>query len=189
MSVKPPSAYGLLSELSRVKEGSKPPIDQWNPALRYPIEMNINSRGEWFYEGSMIARPRLVRLFASVLKRIDADYYLVTPAEACQITVADAPFIGIGLECVGAADAQVLTLSTNVGDEVEISAEHPLSFRENEGALIPYVSIRQGLAAKLNRSTYYELMQLLVESNTAPDRFGIWSHGAFFEVSDNDADC
>lgn len=63
--------------------------------------MIINEKGEWFYQGSVIARPRLVRLFASVLKRIDEAYYLVTPSEACQIDVADAPFIGIGLTSRG----------------------------------------------------------------------------------------
>ncbi|MGB2330877.1 MAG: DUF1285 domain-containing protein, partial [Pseudomonadales bacterium] len=93
MSEELPPAYGLLSELSLVDASAPPPIDRWNPERRYPIDMIINEKGEWFYQGSVIARPRLVRLFASVLKRIDEAYCLVTPSEACQIDVADAPFI------------------------------------------------------------------------------------------------
>jgi uncharacterized protein len=179
-------AYGLLSELSLVDASSPPPIDQWNPERRYPIDMIVNENGEWYYQGSVISRPRLVRLFASVLKRIDAHYYLVTPSEACQIDVADAPFIGIGLTRRGSGAEQALALLTNVGDEVEIGTEHPLVFRERAGVLIPYVQVRQGLDAKLNRSTYYDLMQSIIESETTPGLFGIWSKGEYFEVTSQD---
>ena len=189
MSEKLQPAYGLLSELSLVDTGSPPPIDQWSPERRYPIDMVINENGDWFYQGSVISRPRLVRLFASVLKRIDAHYYLVTPSEACQIDVVDAPFIGIGLTRSGLGIEQALVLLTNVGDKVEIGIEHPLLFRERAGVLIPYVQVRPGLDAKLNRNTYYDLMQSLIESETAPGLFGIWSKGQYFEVSTPDVGC
>ena len=41
-----------------------------------------------------------------------------------------------------------------------MSAEHPMEFRE----LIPYVMIRNNLWAKLNQSTYYELINLAQET-------------------------
>ncbi|MGB1424531.1 MAG: DUF1285 domain-containing protein [Pseudomonadales bacterium] len=190
MSEELPPAYGLLSELSLVDASAPPPIDRWNPERRYPIDMIINEKGEWFYQGSVIARPRLVRLFASVLKRIDEAYYLVTPSEACQIDVADAPFIGIGLTSRGSGRDQALALLTNVGDEVEISVEHPLRFRERAGVLIPYVQIRQGLEAKLNRNTYYDLMHYLnePEAETESELSGIWSKGMYFEIAPQDVD-
>ncbi|MGB1617684.1 MAG: DUF1285 domain-containing protein [Pseudomonadales bacterium] len=190
MSEELPPAYGLLSELSLVDASAPPPIDRWNPERRYPIDMIINEKGEWFYQGSVIARPRLVRLFASVLKRIDEAYYLVTPSEACQIDVADAPFIGIGLTSMGSGRDQALALLTNVGDEVEISVEHPLRFRERAGVLIPYVQIRQGLEAKLNRNTYYDLMHYLnePEAETESELSGIWSKGMYFEIAPQDVD-
>ncbi len=190
MSEELPPAYGLLSELSLVDASAPPPIDRWNPERRYPIDMIINEKGEWFYQGSVIARPRLVRLFASVLKRIDEAYYLVTPSEACQIDVADAPFIGIGLTSRGSGRDQALALLTNVGDEVEISVEHPLRFRERAGVLIPYVQIRQGLEAKLNRNTYYDLMHYLNEpgAETESELSGIWSKGMYFEIGPQDVD-
>lgn len=190
MSEELPPAYGLLSELSLVDASAPPPIDRWNPERRYPIDMIINEKGEWFYQGSVIARPRLVRLFASVLKRIDEAYFLVTPSEACQIDVADAPFIGIGLTSRGSGRDQALALLTNVGDEVEISVEHPLRFRERAGVLIPYVQIRQGLEAKLNRNTYYDLMHYLnePEAETESELSGIWSKGMYFEIAPQDVD-
>ncbi len=190
MSEELPPAYGLLSELSLVDASAPPPIDRWNPERRYPIDMIINEKGEWFYQGSVIARPRLVRLFASVLKRIDEAYFLVTPSEACQIDVADAPFIGIGLTSMGSGRDQALALLTNVGDEVEISVEHPLRFRERAGVLIPYVQIRQGLEAKLNRNTYYDLMHYLnePEAETESELSGIWSKGMYFEIAPQDVD-
>ena len=190
MSEELPPAYGLLSELSLVDASAPPPIDRWNPERRYPIDMIINEKGEWFYQGSVIARPRLVRLFASVLKRIDEAYYLVTPSEACQIDVADAPFIGIGLTSRGSGRDQALALLTNVGDEVEISVEHPLRFRERAGVLIPYVQIRQGLDAKMNRNTYYDLRHYLnePEAETESELSGIWSKGMYFEIAPQDVD-
>lgn len=77
-----------------------------------------------------------------------------------------------------------------MGDEVEISVEHPLRFRERAGVLIPYVQIRQGLEAKLNRNTYYDLMHYLNEpgAETESELSGIWSKGMYFEIAPQDVD-
>ena len=60
--------------------------------------MEIRADGTWLYQGTPIGRPAMVRLFASVLKREDGRFFLVTPAEKVGIRVADAPFFAVDAE-------------------------------------------------------------------------------------------
>jgi hypothetical protein len=53
--------------------------------------MRIASDGTWFYMGTPIGRPALVRLFSTILKREDGKHFLVTPVEKVGIRVDDAP--------------------------------------------------------------------------------------------------
>jgi hypothetical protein len=43
--------------------------------------------------------------------------------------------------------------------------------------LRPYVEVRAGLDALINRAVYYRLAELAVET---PDGYGVWSSGKFF---------
>ena len=44
------------------------PVDQWNPPFCGDIDMRIARDGAWFYRGTPILRPAMVRLFASILR-------------------------------------------------------------------------------------------------------------------------
>src|SRR5690606_29155449 len=66
-----------------------PPVDKWNPPLSGDLDMQIRRDGSWWYQGTPIERPALVRLFASILKREGDDYFLVTPVEKWRIRVDD----------------------------------------------------------------------------------------------------
>ena len=119
-----------MAELGRVPKGRPPPVHLWEPdkSLR-DRSVVLRRMAIGYHEGALIERPRLVRLLAGVLRRIGDDYFLVTPAEACQITVEDAPFLAVSLASKGEGQDQQLSIITNVGDEIEIGAEHPLTFR------------------------------------------------------------
>src|ERR1019366_10713989 len=69
------------------------PVEQWNPPLCGGIDMKIARDGTWFYGGTPIARPALVRLFSTILRKDPEGYVLVTPIEKVAITVDDAPFL------------------------------------------------------------------------------------------------
>ena len=60
--------------------------------------MRIAADGTWYYLGTPIGRPALVRLFASVLKREGDKYFLVTPVEKVGIVVEDAPFLAVEMQ-------------------------------------------------------------------------------------------
>lgn len=155
------------------------PVHLWSPPLSGEMDMVIRRDGTWVHEGRVIARAGLVRLFASVLKREEDGFYLVSPVEKWAITVQDAPFIGVDLEVTGQGAAQAVRVITNLGDSAVIGPDHPLRVAEASGGLVPYVTIRAGLEARLDRKSVYRLVDLGTE---AAGRFGLWSGGRFFDL-------
>jgi uncharacterized protein len=142
--------------------------------------MRIAADGSWFYRGSKIERPEMVRLFATVLRRDDDHFVLVTPVERLSIEVDDAPFVAVDVEACGVGAGQRLAFLTNVGDVVEASAERPISLRGEGVSLRPYVLVRDRLEALIARAAYYRLAELTCLGPSAT--IGVWSGGAFFAL-------
>jgi hypothetical protein len=144
------------------------------------IGLKIGHDGTWYYQGGVIGRKGLVKLFASVL-RLEGDgrYYLVTPVEKVPIEVETMPFVAVEMSREGRGEGQTLSFHTNVDDTVMAGPEHPIGFQTEAERFIPFVLVRDGLKARLSRAIYYELAALAVESS-APERPGVFSGGAFF---------
>ncbi len=176
--------------LQQVKDTQKamgrglPPVHLWNPPYRGDLTIVIHRDGHWSYEGTPIERKAIVRLFSTILRlEEDGRYYLVTPVEKIGITVEDAPFLAVGMTVEGEGEDQVLTFETSVGDAVIASAGDPIRFETNEttGEPAPYVHVRRGLEALINRAVYYDLAELCVEREVrGVPTLGVWSAGAFF---------
>ena len=113
--------------------------------------MRIARDGTWYYRGSPINRPALVKLFASVLRREDdGSYWLVTPAERGRVVVEDAPFIAVALDVEGEGRDQRLIFRTNLDEIVAAGPDHPLRVETAaDGTPAPYVLLRPGLEARL----------------------------------------
>lgn len=161
-----------------------PPVQQWNPAHCGSIDMRIARDGQWFYRGTPILRPAMVKLFAGVLRREpDGSFCLVTPVEKLTITVEDAPFMAVELAVEGRGREQRLVLRTNVDDVVGVDAEHPIRVATDlpSGEPRPYVLVRDGLEALIGRSVFYELAELAEPAET-PEAWGVWSAGRFFPL-------
>nr|WP_255720488.1 DUF1285 domain-containing protein [Acuticoccus kalidii] len=170
--------------------GGAAPVERWNPEDCGSIPMRIAADGTWYYNGTPILRDRLVRLFASVLRREpDASFVLVTPVEKVTIEVDDAPFVAVELVAGGEGKDMTLTLRTNVGDVVTVDAEHPLrvAIEDGTGGFVPYVTVRGGLEARLTRPAALELAELAADSPRMDGRIGAWSAGTFFPL-DHDSD-
>src|SRR5580765_5388847 len=90
-----------------------PPVEKWNPPFCGDIDMRIAADGTWFYMGTPIGRPALVRLFASVLKKEGDKYFLVTPVEKIGITVVEVPFLAVELAVTRDSKDEVLNFRTN----------------------------------------------------------------------------
>ena len=183
------SAPGGLKGLAAAEEAGKkvkglPPVHLWNPEFCGDLDMRIARDGTWFYLGTPIGRERLVRLFSTVLRHDeDGKYYLVTPVEKVGIQVEDAPFVAVAMTVEGAGRDQVLTFTTNVGDETMAGPDHPMRFEidKETGEPAPYVHVRARLDALINRAVFYDLVALGVEEEHEGETwFGIWSGGVFF---------
>jgi hypothetical protein len=165
-----------------------PPVHLWNPPFCGDLDMRIASDGTWFYLGTPIGRPALVRLFSTILKREDGKHFLVTPVEKVGITVDDAPFLAVEMAKDGDASGSGSTLRfrTNVDDWVTCDAAHRLRFETaDDGGLMPYLHVRSDLWAKVTRALYYDLVDMGEERVVdGKAMFGIVSAGEFFAMAD-----
>jgi uncharacterized protein len=151
------------------------------------LDMRIARDGTWFYRGSPIARPRLVKLFASVLRREgDGTYWLVTPVERGRVSVEDAPFVAVELTSEGEGPKRRLSFRTNLDEIVAAGPNHPLRVETAaNGEPAPYILVRPGLEARLNRPVFYELVDIAdAERGERGGPFGLWSGGMFFDLGD-----
>ncbi|SIQ21721.1 hypothetical protein SAMN05880590_102629 [Rhizobium sp. RU35A] len=185
-------AAGLAAMIARAAEqtGGRarglPPVERWNPPFCGDLDMEIRADGTWFYLGTPIGRPALVRLFSTVLRKDeDGRTYLVTPVEKVGIRVEDAPFLAVEMTVAEREGEPVLTFRTNVGDVVEAGAENPLRFvtEGEEGQLKPYLLVRGRLEALVSRAVMYDLVAL-GENVSVEGRamFAVRSGGAIFPV-------
>lgn len=173
------SAEGLAAAASKASKGGLPPVHLWNPPYCGEMDMQIRADGTWWHEGTPIGRPALVRLFASILKREDDRFFLVTPVEKVGITVDDAPFVAVDFTADGQGKAQELTFRTHVDDEVPAGPDHPINVRRDPETdePRPYVMVRNDLWALIDRKSFYRLAEL---GEHHDGWFGVWSQGAFF---------
>lgn len=176
-----PSAEGIAASARAAETRGLPPLHLWNPPFCGDLDIRIARDGTWFHEGSPIRRVELVRLFSSILKIENGKYMLVTPVEKVGITVDDAPFVAVDLAVSGHGTEQKLRFETHVGESVAAGPDHPIRVdRDAEtGEPSPYVMVRNGLEALIDRKTFYRM----VEIGTDHDGwFGLWSDGQFFAM-------
>lgn len=147
--------------------------------------MRIARDGTWFYEGTPIGRPALVKLFASILRLDPEGYRLVTPVEMVGIQVEDVPFVAVDCEPTD----EGLRFETNLGDSALAGPDNPIRMRQGPaGDPVPYVTIRRNLEARIDRKTFYRLIELgEVAPHEGQDWFGLRSGGVFFPVHPADA--
>ncbi len=178
------SAESIAAALKSSEGRGLPPVDKWNPPFCGDLEMRIARDGTWFYLGTPIGRPQLVRLFSTVLKREGDSYFLVTPVEKVGITVDDAPFFAVDFDVEGTGPDQSLTFLTSVGDKVRADADHPIRVEFRDGEPAPYVEVRGGLEALIDRKSFFRMVDLSVTRDLGGEEvFGIWSGGAFFPIA------
>jgi uncharacterized protein len=165
-----------------------PPVEQWNPPFCGDIDMRIARDGTWFYGGTPIARPALVRLFSTILRKDSAGYVLVTPVEKVGIKVEDAPFIAVEMIVARPKPEQVLRFRTNVEDWVEAGFNHPIRFEKAAfDGIRPYILVRGDLWALVTRALVFDLVEIGdIGEHDARRCFGVASAGSFFPMATAD---
>ncbi|MEL7133376.1 MAG: DUF1285 domain-containing protein [Pseudomonadota bacterium] len=180
-----PDAEGLVASITAAKTRGLPPVHLWNPPFCGDLDMRIARDGTWFYQGTPIGRPGLVKLFSSILKREEDKYFLVTPVEKVGITVDDAPFVAIDFDAAGEGTDQTLTFVTHVDDVAVAGPDHPIRVERDAdtGEPSPYILIRADLEALIDRKSFYRLVDL---GSHHEGWFGVWSSGQFFKIIPSD---
>jgi hypothetical protein len=158
-----------------------PPVDRWNPERCGHSGMRIARDGTWYYRGTPIERPAMVRLFSTVLRREpDGRHLLVTPVEKLEIDVESTAFRAIEMTSEGAGAKRRIAFKLDSGDALLLGPDHPLSITATDSGPSPRILVRHGLEAEIARPVYYELAEIaLAEGNQPP---GVWSCGAFFAL-------
>jgi hypothetical protein len=171
-----------MGEVVAAAKKGPPPVHLWHPPFCGDIDMRIARDGTWFYQGTPIGRPALVRLFSQILRREGDDYFLVTPVEKVGIKVDDAPFLAVDFDVQDGGKS--LRFYTKTEDEVTASAENPIRVvRDAAGQPAPYIHIRAGLEALIDRKSFYRLVDLAkVTQHNGADWLGVHSQGAFFPM-------
>ena len=139
--------------------------------------------GTWFHEDGVIARPEMVKLFATALRRdpVTYGYALVTPYEHHVVVVEDAPFVTVTVRSEGAGPGRRLTFVTNIDAEIIAGPEHPIIVRTGQADdPRPYLVLGDGLEARIGRNVFYELAAL---AEPGPNgTLGVWSDSVFFPL-------
>ncbi|MGB2742400.1 MAG: DUF1285 domain-containing protein [Cognaticolwellia sp.] len=158
------SLESISAQLLNTKQGNEkkmPPVELWDPPFCGDIDLEIKSDGSWYYNGTVFKRLSLVKLFASVLKKEEEKYFLVTPVEKIGIVVEDAPFLITQWQWLDEQKTQ-MQVTTNLDDSFILDAEHPL-VASSDGNL--YITVRRNLPARVHRNVYYQWVELAHEDN------------------------
>ena len=163
MPYEPPPDLATLSlaEIAELGAARKlPPVEQWDPKVSGESLMVIKADGRWFHDGGEIRRPAMIRAFASLLRRDpDGQHWLVTPYEKQAIAVEDAAFQAT--DVVRTGDALAFRLNTE--EVVLAGSDNPLIARGDPDLPALYLAVRHGCEARINRSTWLQLVELADE--------------------------
>ena len=164
MPYEPPpelAALSLAEIAAQVAARKLPPLDQWQPQHSGDSEMRIAADGRWFHQGGEITRPAMVRAFSTLLMRdAKGQHWLVTPHEKLSIAVDDAAFMAVDVRLEGGG----LAFRLNTDDLVIAGPDNPIIARGEAEVPALYLAVRCGTEARLNRSTYAQLIEIALES-------------------------
>lgn len=145
---------------------SIPPLAQWSPKHCGKMDLKIKANGEWWHEGQLIKRQSLLDLFSSVLWKEEGRFYLKTPVEQIEIEVEDEPLLVNQVDQVTINGQVYIQLTTTNQDIVIVDEQHVIFMREYAGEVRPYVHVRFGINALIQRSSFFHLVEMgeLVEN-------------------------
>jgi len=181
IKITSPSASSLAGSMKGISMDSVVPMDKWDPPFCGDIDMRIARDGTWFYLGTPIGRPELVKLFSSIIRKDANNYFLVTPVEKVGIQVDDAPFVAVDFN----KKQNYLEFETNVGDKVIAGNDHPIrvTLDAHSGEPSPYILIRKNLEALIDRKSFYRLVDIGEHQNIGENEwFGVSSSNIFFPL-------
>ena len=168
MPYEPPPELAALSlgEIAELVANRKlPAVEGWAPQREGDSEMRIAADGKWYHRGGEITRAAMVRAFSTLLFRdTDGQHWLVSPFEKLTIAVDDAAFVAVDMSV---AEGN-LAFRLNTDEFVVAGPDHPIRAAGDPDVPALYLAVRRGCEARLNRSTYEQLVQHAMEEGGEP---------------------
>ena len=152
----------IAQYLKGVQAGHKrsiPPLEQWQPKHCGKMDLKVKANGEWWHEGQLIKRQALLDLFSKVLWKEAGKFYLKTPVEQIEIEVEDEPLLVNQVDQIDIDGQSYLQLITTNQDVVIVDQEHPIFMRDFQGEIRPYVHVRFGMNALIQRQAFFHLIE------------------------------
>ena len=115
---------------------------------------DIIENGEWFYRGEILP-VKFCKLFATILNRIDGEYFLITPVETLLVTVAEQALIIVDYQPKSEAG---FWLKTSINSEHNIESFEQFVVGEDSITL----TLERGIEARLNRACYYRFIDAFI---------------------------
>lgn len=158
--ISPEQLFADLIEQTNKSSSQLPPVHLWHPEKTGDMEMLIDREGRWFHQSVEIKRPAMVKLFASLLRIEDGDYFLVAPNEKWQIQVDIAPLYIVDAERIFRDGVQVISFTTSTEERVLLSSDNRLIMHQKRPleSIYPLIHVRDGLNALVSRNIYYQLV-------------------------------
>ncbi|MGY5391662.1 DUF1285 domain-containing protein [Acinetobacter sp.] len=153
----------IVQDLKSAQGGHKrsiPPLEQWQPKHCGKMDLKVFANGEWWHEGQLIKRQSLLDLFSSVLWKEEGRFYLKTPVEQIEIEVEDEALFVNQVDSTVIDGQKFIQFTTTNQDVILVDEEHPIFMREFAGELRPYVHVRWGMNALIQRSAFFHLIEM-----------------------------
>ncbi|NRB22496.1 DUF1285 domain-containing protein [Shewanella sp.] len=115
------------------------------------VLFHIDNHGQWFYRNEPLP-TKFARLFSSILQRIDAEHFLITPVEKLKVSVASVPLIIVDYNQLKNGSFELVT-----GLDTRFELDGVSAFTIAEDSV--FVELSNGLAAKLGRACYYRFIE------------------------------
>ena len=181
MPYEPPPELAALSlgEIAELVANRKlPAVEGWAPQREGDSEMRIAADGKWYHRGGAITRAAMVRAFSTLLSRDEeGQHWLVSPFEKLTIAVDDAAFVAVDMSV---AEGN-LAFRLNTDEFVVAGPDHPIRAAGDPDVPALYLLVRRGCEARLNRSTYEQLIQHAIALGGEP--LAVASGGARFSLA------
>ena len=110
---------------------------------------------------------------------------MVTPVEKVGITVEDVPFIATDIDIINRGTTTLFKFTTNIGDStyLEENNQFKILFKETNNEPQPYVKVRTNLFAKIDRKSFYRLIDFCTETTFRGENWlGFHSNNVFFPL-------
>lgn len=155
--------HNIAQYLKDAQPGHKrsiPPLEQWHPKHCGTMDLCIKANGEWWHESQLIKRQRMIDLFSSVLWKEQGKFYLKTPVEQIEIEVEDEPLLVNQVDQIEFEGVSYIQMTTTNEDIVIVDQKHLIFMREYQGELRPYIHVRFGINALIQRATFFHLVEM-----------------------------